>query len=103
MKSLRIPENQIYNAYLIEGEDMAMIKAEAIAFAEKLLLLDPALEDRDNSVPIFEERNTSPNERKYVANENALCKCLKENNIQTWVMPYKHVVGGSNPPSPTSV
>ena len=28
MKSLRIPENQIYNAYLIEGEDMAMVKAD---------------------------------------------------------------------------
>ena len=62
MKSLRIPENQIYNAYLIEGEDMAMIKAEAIAFAEKLLLLDPSLEDRDNSVPIFEERNYASRE-----------------------------------------
>ena len=75
MKSLRIPENQIYNAYLIEGEDMAMIKAEAIAFAEKLLLLDPALEDRDNSVPIFEERNLEL--QKIVAEKKVMTIKLK--------------------------
>lgn len=40
MKSLKIPENQIYNAYLIEGEDMELIKSAAINFSEKLLLLD---------------------------------------------------------------
>ena len=55
MKSLRIPENNIYNAYLIEGEDMELIKSSAIKFAEKLLLRDASDEDSD-AVPIYEER-----------------------------------------------
>ncbi|SFG12496.1 DNA polymerase III subunit [Oribacterium sp. WCC10] len=57
MKSLKIPENNIYNAYLIEGEDMEFIKAAAVGFAEKLLMKDI---DKNNSetknLSIYEER-----------------------------------------------
>ncbi len=60
MKSLKIPENQIYNAYLIEGEDMELIKKAAVSFAEKLLLRDITDEDNDelktSSLHIYEER-----------------------------------------------
>lgn len=60
MKSLKIPENQIYNAYLIEGEDMEFIKSAAVNFAEKLLMQDSAGEERNGSqhgfLHIYEER-----------------------------------------------
>ncbi len=59
MKSLKIPENQIYNAYLIEGEDMELIKSAAVSFAEKLLMRDVTDENDDSKssqLPIYEER-----------------------------------------------
>lgn len=57
MKSLKIPENKIYNAYLIEGEDMELIKSSAMAFAEELLLRNEADEgENGNIVPIYHKR-----------------------------------------------
>lgn len=52
MKSLKIPENQIYNAYLIEGEDTAAINKMVDTFVENLLIRD----DREQERPIYEER-----------------------------------------------
>ncbi|OON86457.1 hypothetical protein BXO88_08055 [Oribacterium sp. C9] len=73
MKSLRIPENNIYNAYLIEGDDMELIKSSAIDFAEKLLIRDASDEDSE-AVPIYMERGYESREewedsvRKRVSN-----------------------------------
>ena len=73
MKSLRIPENNIYNAYLIEGEDMELIKSSAIKFAEKLLLRD-ASDGNESILPIYRERGYESREeweesvRKRVSN-----------------------------------
>ena len=41
MKAIKIPENQIYNAYLIEGEDMELLKSAAMEFTVQLLSRDP--------------------------------------------------------------
>lgn len=57
MKSLKIPDNKIYNAYLIEGEDMELIKESALAFAENLLLRCETEDgDKGEIIPIYQER-----------------------------------------------
>ena len=55
MKSIKIPENQIYNAYLIEGEDMALLKSSAMEFTAKLLSRDPSSMDI-GAMPIYQQR-----------------------------------------------
>lgn len=52
MKLLKIPENQIYNAYLIEGEDTNAIENIVDIFIRHLLTRD----HRNQGGPIFEER-----------------------------------------------
>lgn len=37
MKSFRIPDNRIYHAYMLEGEDMAALEKAAKDFAERIL------------------------------------------------------------------
>lgn len=54
MKSIRIPKNQIYNAYLIEAEDMEQVKLAATEFAEELLTREP--ETNAGGMPIYETR-----------------------------------------------
>ena len=55
MKSIKIPENQIYNAYLIEGEDMELLKSAAMEFTVQLLSRDPASLDT-GAMPIYQQR-----------------------------------------------
>ena len=55
MKAIKIPENQIYNAYLIEGEDMELLKSAAIEFTVQLLSRDPSSLDT-GAMPIYQQR-----------------------------------------------
>ena len=55
MKAIKIPENQIYNAYLIEGEDMELLKSSAMEFTAKLLSRDPSSMDT-GAMPIYQQR-----------------------------------------------
>lgn len=61
MKSIKIPENQIYNAYLIEGEDMALLKSSAMEFTAKLLSRDPSSMDI-GAMPIYQQRGYASRE-----------------------------------------
>lgn len=54
MKQVKIPEIQIYNAYLIEGEDMALLKSAAMEFTEQLLCREPA--QRQGTLPLYASR-----------------------------------------------
>ena len=71
MKSLKIPENQIYNAYLIEGEDTAAINKMVDSFVETLLTKD----DREQGRPIYEERGYQSSEEW----ENSVCERIHKN------------------------
>ena len=55
MKAIKIPVNQIYNAYLIEGEDMELLKSAAMEFTVQLLSRDPASLDT-GAMPIYQQR-----------------------------------------------
>ena len=55
MKAIKIPENQIYNAYLIEGEDMELLKSAAMEFTVQLLSRDPSSLDT-GAMPIYQQR-----------------------------------------------
>ena len=55
MKAIKIPENQIYNAYLIEGEDMELLKSAAMEFTVQLLSRDPSSVDT-GAMPIYQQR-----------------------------------------------
>ena len=55
MKAIKIPENQIYNAYLIEGEDMELLKSAAMEFTVQLLSRDPSSLDT-GARPIYQQR-----------------------------------------------
>lgn len=61
MKSIKIPENQIYNAYLIEGEDMALLKSSAMEFTAKLLSRDPSSMNI-GAMPIYQQRGYASRE-----------------------------------------
>lgn len=57
MKFLKIPENHIYNAYLIESQDEALLVRYAVQFAKKLLIKD------DADTPIYVNRGFSSREK----------------------------------------
>lgn len=61
MKSIKIPENQIYNAYLIEGEDMELLKSAAMEFTVQLLSRDPSSMDT-GAMPIYQQRGYASRE-----------------------------------------
>ena len=61
MKAIKIPENQIYNAYLIEGEDMERLKSAAMEFTVQLLSRDPASMDT-GAMPIYQQRGYASRE-----------------------------------------
>lgn len=61
MKSIKIPENQIYNAYLIEGEDMELLKSAAMEFTVQLLSRDPSPMDT-GAMPIYQQRGYASRE-----------------------------------------
>ena len=54
MRSIRIPDNQIYSAYLLEGTDMPMLYAEAKSFAETVLLRPVGADDDRNEAERME-------------------------------------------------
>ncbi len=62
MKSIKIPENQIYNAYLIEGEDMELLKSSAMEFTAKLLSRDSSSMDT-GAMPIYQQRGYASREK----------------------------------------
>lgn len=61
MKAIKIPENQIYNAYLIEGEDMERLKSAAMEFTVQLLSRDPSSMDT-GAMPIYQQRGYASRE-----------------------------------------
>lgn len=61
MKAIKIPENQIYNAYLIEGEDMELLKSAAMEFTVQLLSRDPSSMDT-GAMPIYQQRGYASRE-----------------------------------------
>ena len=61
MKAIKIPENQIYNAYLIEGEDMELLKSAAMEFTVQLLSRDPSSVDT-GAMPIYHQRGYASGE-----------------------------------------
>ena len=61
MKEIKIPENQIYNAYLIEGEDMELLKSAAMEFTVQLLSRDPSYMDTA-AMPIYQQRGYASRE-----------------------------------------
>lgn len=61
MKAIKIPENQIYNAYLIEGEDMELLKSAAMEFTVQLLSRDPSSMDT-GALPIYQQRGYASRE-----------------------------------------
>lgn len=61
MKSIKIPKNQIYNAYLIEGEDMELLKSAAMEFTVQLLSRDPSSMDT-GAMPIYQQRGYASRE-----------------------------------------
>lgn len=61
MKAIKIPENQIYNAYLIEGEDMELLKSAAMEFTVQLLSRDPSYMDTA-ALPIYQQRGYASRE-----------------------------------------
>ena len=61
MKAIKIPENQIYNAYLIEGEDMELLKSAAMEFTARLLSRDPSSMDT-GAMPIYQQRGYASRE-----------------------------------------
>ncbi len=71
MKSLKIPDNQIYNAYLLTGEDSAVLEKAALDFAADLLRRDPLL-DRARSgstEPVWKNRGFASVEEWYASVE----------------------------------
>lgn len=61
MKAIKIPENQIYNAYLIEGEDMELLKSAAMEFTVQLLSRDPSYMGTA-ALPIYQQRGYASRE-----------------------------------------
>ena len=61
MKEIKIPENQISNAYLIEGEDMELLKSAAMEFTVQLLSRDPSSMDT-GAMPIYQQRGYASRE-----------------------------------------
>lgn len=53
MKSLKIPDNKIYNAYLLEGEDAGTLEAAALDFARRILKDEKRVNAREHPDLIF--------------------------------------------------